>query len=138
MVLQFVAFFFLRPPIHALTMSLCDADFLSLPQSPQIRTKATVRQRWPWLRHLLADGVYARGRLMSEAAYRDFVIDIVRKLSDQQGFQPLPRRWVVERTFGWMMRWRRLVRDYEERCDVSEAMIGVAMSSLMLRRIAHP
>ncbi|MGO4525035.1 IS5/IS1182 family transposase, partial [Microvirga sp. 2MCAF35] len=42
------------------------------------------------------------------------------------------------RTFGWMMRWRRLVRDYEERCDVSDAMIGVAMSSLMLRRIAHP
>ena len=36
------------------------------------------------------------------------------------------------------MRWRRLVRDYEERCDVSEAMISVAMSSLMLRRIAHP
>ena len=44
----------------------------------------------------------------------------------------------MERTFGWMTRWRRLVRDYEERCDVSEAMIGVAMSSLMLRRIAHP
>jgi transposase len=58
--------------------------------------------------------------------------------SDQNGFRPLPRRWVVERTFGWMMRWRRLVQDYEERCDVSEAMIGVAMSSLMLRRIAHP
>jgi transposase len=46
--------------------------------------------------------------------------------SDQNGFRPLPRRWVVERTFGWMMRWRRLVQDYEERCDVSEAMIGVA------------
>ncbi|KFG70552.1 transposase, partial [Microvirga sp. BSC39] len=87
---------------------------------------------------LFADGAYDRGRLMSEAAYRDFVIEIVRKLPDQQGFQALPRRWVVERTFGWMTRWRRLVRDYEEHCDVSEAMIGVAMSSLMLRRIAHP
>lgn len=75
---------------------------------------------------------------MSLAAYRDFAIEIVRKLPDQRGFQPLPRRWAVERTFGWMMRWRRLVRDYEERCDVSEAMIGVAMSSLMLRCIAHP
>ena len=97
-----------------------------------------MRQRWPWLKHLFADGAYDRGRLMRQAAYRDFVIKIVRKLPDQPGFQPLPRRWVVERTFGWMMRWRRLVRDYEERCDVSEAMIGVAMSSLMLRRIAHP
>jgi putative transposase len=97
-----------------------------------------VRQRWPFLKHLFADGAYDRGRLMSQAAYRDFVIEIVRKLANQEGFQPLPRRWVVERTFGWMTRWRRLVRDYEERCDVSEAMIGVAMSSLMLRRIAHP
>jgi transposase len=97
-----------------------------------------VRRRWPWLKHLFADGAYDRGRLMSQAADRDFVIEIVRQLSDQQGFQLLPRRWVVERPFGGMMRRRRLVQDYEERCDVSEAMIGVAMSSLMLRRIAHP
>ena len=96
-----------------------------------------VRQRWPWLRHLFADGAYDRGRLASAAAYRDFVVEVVRKLQGQQGFQPLPRRWVVERTFGWMTRWRRLVRDYEERLDVSEAMIGVAMSSLM-SRITHP
>lgn len=49
----------------------------------------------------------------------------------------LPRRWVVERTFGWLTRWRRLVRDYEQRVDVSEAMIHVAMGSLLLRRITH-
>ena len=97
-----------------------------------------VRQRWPWLKHLFADGAYDRGRLASAAAYRDFVLEVVRKLEGQTGFQPLPRRWVVERTFGWMTRWRRLVRDYEERLDVSEAMIGVAMSTLMLRRITHP
>ena len=57
-----------------------------------------VRKRWPWLKHLFADGAYDRGKLMSAAAYRDFVVEIVRKLEDQQGFQPLPRRWVVERT----------------------------------------
>ncbi len=62
----------------------------------------------------------------------------MRKLDGQQGFQPLPRRWVVERTFGWMTRWRRLVRDYERRCDVSEALIEVALGSLLLRRITHP
>jgi putative transposase len=99
---------------------------------------AAVRRRWPWLKHLFADGAYDRGRLMSQAAYRDFVVEVVRKLEDQRGFQPLPRRWVVERTFGWMMRWRRLVRDYERRCDISEAMIGVAMGGLLLRRISHP
>lgn len=97
-----------------------------------------IRKRWPWLKHLFADGAYDRGKLMSAAAYRDFVVEIVRKLSDQKGFEVLPRRWVVERSFGWMMRWRRLVRDYEQRCDVSEAMIHVGMGALLLRRIAHP
>src|SRR3954451_18570862 len=98
----------------------------------------TIRQRWPWLKHLSADGAYDRGKLMSAASYRDLVIQIVRKLAGQRGFYVLPRRWVVERSFGWMMRWRRLVRDYEERCDVSEAMIHVSMGSVLLRRISHP
>ena len=102
------------------------------------RIIAAVRKRWPWLKHLFTDGAYDRGKLMSKAAYRDFVVEVVRKLAGQQGFQPLPRRWVVERTFGWMIRWRRLVRDHERRCDVSEAMIHVSMGSLLLRRIAHP
>lgn len=95
------------------------------------------RKRWPWLKHLFADGAYDRGQLMDKAAFLDFVIEIVRKMEGQQGFEVLPRRWVVERTFGWMIRWRRLVRDYEQRIDVSEAMIQVAMGSLLLRRIAH-
>ena len=98
-----------------------------------------VRPRWPWRKPLFAAGAYDRGRLMSQAACRDFVIEIVRKLEGQQDFQPLPRRGVVERTFGWMMRWRRLVRDdHEQRCDVSDAMIHLSMGSLLLRRIAHP
>ena len=50
----------------------------------------------------------------------------------------LPRRWVVERTFGWMTRGRRLVRDYEKRLDVSDAMIHLSLGALLLRRVAHP
>ena len=69
-------------------------------------------------------------------AFRDFVLEIVRRTDKEPGFKVLPRRWVVERTVGWMTRWRRLVRDYETRLDVSEAMIHVAMGSLLLRRIA--
>lgn len=57
---------------------------------------------------------------------------------DQKGFEVLPRRWVVERTFGWMTRWRRLVCDYEKRIDVSHAMILVAMGGNLIRRNAHP
>ena len=97
-----------------------------------------ILQRWPWLKHLFADGAYDRGRLASLAAYKGFTLEVVRKLPGQIGFQVLPRRWVVERTFGWMTRWRRLVRDYEVRLDVSGAMIHVAMGALMLRRLAHP
>ena len=71
---------------------------------------------------------------MDKAAYLDFVIQIIRRSDEQKGFEVLPRRWVVERTFGWMTRWRRLVRDYEARIDVLEAMILVAMGGNMLRR----
>lgn len=96
-----------------------------------------IRKRWPWLKHLFADGAYDRGQLMDKAVFLDFVIEVVRRLGKQAGFRVLPRRWVVERTFGWLTRWRRLVRDYEARLDVSEAMIHVAMGSLTLRRISH-
>ena len=96
-----------------------------------------IRQRWPWLKHLFADGAYDRIQLMDKAAFLGFVIEVVRRIDREPGFKILPRRWVVERTFGWMMRWRRLVRDYETRIDVSEAMIHVALGSLLLRRISQ-
>jgi putative transposase len=98
---------------------------------------AAIRKRWPWIKHLFADGAYDRTTLMDKAAFLDFVIEIVRRIDTEPRFKVLPRRWVVERTFGWMTRWRRLVRDYEQRIDVSEAMIHVAMGSLLLRRISH-
>ena len=96
-----------------------------------------IRKRWPWIKHLFADGAYDRTQLMDKAAFLDFVIEVVRRIDSEPGFKVLPRRWVVERTFGWLTRWRRLVRDYEQRVDVSEAMIHVAMGSLLLRRITH-
>jgi putative transposase len=73
---------------------------------------------------LFADRAYDRGRLVSLTAYRDFQIEIVRKVPGQQGFQRCRAKWSVERTFGWMMRWCQLVRNYEERCDVPDAVIG--------------
>ena len=62
----------------------------------------------------------------------------MRRIEGELGFELRPRRWVIERTFGWLTRWGRLVRDYEKRLDVTEAMIHVAMGSLLLRRIAQP
>ena len=94
-----------------------------------------LNQRWPWVKHLFGDAAYDRRKLMDKAAFLDFTVEIVRGLVGQQGFVVQSRRWVVERTFAWMMRWRRLVRDYEQRLDVSENMMYVAMDSLLLHRI---
>jgi putative transposase len=96
-----------------------------------------LRAKWPWMKTLFADSAYDRAGLMDEAAMLDFTVEVVRKIEGQTGFQVLPRRWVVERTFAWMTRWRRLVRDYEARVDVSEAMTHIAMASLLIRRISH-
>lgn len=97
-----------------------------------------IRKRWPWVKHLFADAAYDRLKLMDKAAWLDFVVEIIRRRDGAKGFEVLPRRWVVERTFGWMIRWRRLVRDYERRIDVSKAMILVAMGANLMRRNAHP
>lgn len=94
-----------------------------------------LKKRWPWVKHLFADAAYDRRRLLDEAVMLDFVVEVVRKMLDQHSFIPLPRRWVVERSFGWMMQWCRLVRDYERRIDVSTELIYVAMGSLLLKRL---
>ena len=96
-----------------------------------------IRKRWPWIKHLFADGAYDRRTLMDKAAAKEFVVEVIRRIDGQKGFEVLPKRWIVERTFGWMTHWRRLVRDYENRIDVSTAMIHVAMGSVLWRRIVH-
>lgn len=119
-----------------LMVNLTEADIQDAAGAEEV-VKA-LRGRWPWLKHLFADSAYDRGRLADLAASRQLTLQVVRKLPGQIGFQALPRRWVVERTFGWMTRWRRLVRDYEVHFDISAAMIHVSMGALMLRRLAHP
>jgi len=61
---------------------------------------------------------------------------VVKKLAGQKGFVVQPKRWVVERTFGWLSQCRALARDYEFHPETSEALIEVAMIHLMLRRLA--
>ena len=90
------------------------------------------------MKHLFADGAYDRLKLMDKAASLDFVVEIIRRSDTQKSFKVRPRRWVVERSFGWMIRWRRIVRDYGARVDVSEAMVPVAMGGNVLRRTTHP
>jgi transposase len=119
-----------------LMVNLTPADIAD--STGAIAVLEALKKRWPGLKHFFADGAYDRRALMDKAATLDFVVQVVRRHEEQVGFAVLPRRWVVERTFGWMVRWRRLVRDYERRTDVSEAMVYIAMGGLLLRRIAHP
>jgi putative transposase len=62
-------------------------------------------------------------------------LDIVRRSDDTKGFKILPKRWIVERTFGWLSKYRRMARDYETTTTSSVAMIHIAMTRLMLKRI---
>jgi transposase len=92
----------------------------------------------PSLRLVFADGAYA-GRLVAKAKnYWKIAVEIVSKPPGQRGFSVLPRRWVVERTLSWLMRWRRLVRDYERHPETHEAFVKWAMIGLMLNRLARP
>jgi len=103
--------------------------FSALAQRPALLTR---------LEKIFADGGY-RGELVDWVQQNlNVVLEIVLKLGDQKGFQVLPKRWVVERTFAWMTRNRRLARDYERLAGSSEAFIYVAMIRLGLRRLACP
>lgn len=83
-----------------------------------------------------ADSAYA-GQLVEWAlSFGGWVMEIVRRNAEAKGFQVQKRRWVVERTFGWLNRWRRLSKDYEECPESSEAFIYIAMIRNMLRRLA--
>jgi transposase len=96
--------------------------------------------RFPSVALVWADGGYANKIDSSILAWAKdklgLLVEIVKRSDDVKGFQVLPRRWVVERTFGWLVRNRRLARDYERLTDTSEAMIKVAMIRLMATRLA--
>ena len=95
-----------------------------------------IHTRWRWIRHLFADSAYDKRQLLDKAEFLGFTLEIIKRT--ESAFVVLPRRWVVDRTLRWMTRHRRLVRDYEERLDVSEAMIHIAMGGLLIRRLTHP
>jgi putative transposase len=91
------------------------------------------------LQILWADGGYLGALVGWVKQLRPFgklKLEIVRRCPRAKGFKVLPKRWIVERTFGWLSKSRRLGRDYEVRLDHSEAMIRLCMIRLMLKRLA--
>ena len=92
--------------------------------------------RFPRLQLIWADGAYG-GKLVEWArTVGGWTLELVRRPPQQHTFQVLPRRWVVERTFGWLNLQRRLSKDYEALCETTETWIYIAMTGLTLRRLA--
>ena len=95
-----------------------------------------VQQRFVTIKKIWADSSY-RGELVEYVQlWCRFILEIVKRSAAQRGFQVQPKRWIVERSFGWLNPFRRLSKDYENTVESSEAMIKIAYIHCMLRRIA--
>jgi putative transposase len=97
-----------------------------------------VKPLYPWLRAVFADSAYNRLAALLACFLFGLTLIVVRRAAGATGFVVQPRRWVVERSLGWLGRWRRLSRDYEALPEVSEAMVSLAMIRLMLHRLIRP
>ena len=96
---------------------------------------AKLKGLFPRLRLIWADGSYGGQLIPWVRELGGWLLEIVKRSDDVKGFAVLPHRWIVERTFAWLGKYRRLSKDYEQLTDSSEAFIQVAMIHVMLRRI---
>jgi len=99
------------------------------------RIKQSLYNRWCRFKLIWADGVYD-GIAAWVKQHVGWRLEIVKRPPNAKGFQILPRRWVVERTFSWLSRYRRLARDYEHQTLSSESMVYFASIHRMLRSMA--
>lgn len=98
----------------------------------------SIRHRYPWLRHVFADGGYGGDKLKRRLTkVGQWTLQIIKRSDHAKGFAVLPRRWVVERTFAWLGRCRRLAKDYEKTIASAETWIFIANLRILTRRIAR-
>jgi putative transposase len=92
---------------------------------------------WPRLKKILADAIYKGDRYLADwiKAMFGWEIEVVEREPGSKGFQVLPKRWVVERTFAWLGLNRRLSKEYDLLTQTSEAWIYIAMTALLVRRL---
>ena len=98
---------------------------------------AKVKDRLARLKLIWADGIYTGTLIDWVKEVCGWVLEIVHRPKDAKGFQVLPRRWVVERTFAWLGKFRRLSKDYEHLPESGEAWAYAAMIHVMARRLAR-
>ena len=98
----------------------------------------SIRHRWPWLLHVFADGEYAGDTLKQRLKkIGRWTVEIIKRSDKANGFEILPRRWVVERTFAWLGRCRSLAKDVEKSIASAEAWIMIAHIRLITRQLAR-
>lgn len=119
-----------------LAVAVHPADVQDSEGAKLVLTKALAR--FPRLAKIWVDQGYKAHFVAWAQAARAWVIEVVARPAGTKGFQLLPRRWVVERTFAWLGRCRRPSKDYEALAETSEAWIHLAMIHLMLKRLAPP
>ncbi len=96
---------------------------------------AKMKDCFPRLQLIWADGGYAGQLIEWVRSLTGWLLQIVKRSDDVKGFKVLPKRWIVERTFGWLNRYRRLSKDYETLVQSSEAQIHLAMINVMIQRL---
>lgn len=101
------------------------------------RLLVALRARVSAIAHVWADGGYAGRLLIWVKTVLSLTVEVVKRTDKITGFVVLPRRWVVERTFGWITKHRRCVRDYETLPNHHEARIYIAMIMTMSRRLTR-
>lgn len=121
---------------HLLAAIVHTADIQDRDGAPLLMS--TLFGLFPWLQKIFADAGYAGEKAeRAIATFGSWVLEIVKRPADAQGFQVLPRRWVVERTFAWLCRNRRLAKDFETHTDSAKAYLYAASIMLLTRRLAR-
>jgi transposase len=92
------------------------------------------RARYPFVERAFADAGYSGGLVRWAEKKAHIAVEIVKRNPAAKGFEVLRRRWVVERTFAWIVKNRRFVRDYEQLTEVAETLITIAATATLIRR----
>jgi transposase len=122
--------FILAAIIHA-------ADIQDRDGAPAVLAEA--RYRFPFMRHVFADGGYAGQKLRGALTkIGEWTLEVIKRSDIAKGFELLPRRWVVERTFAWLGRSRRLAKDWERTLESALAWLFIAHIRTLTRRLARP
>jgi transposase len=122
---------------HLLACTVHSAGIQDRDGAPRVFAK--LRREAPNLRHMFADGGYAGPKLRDAlVGLGRWTLQIVKRSDTPNGFEVLPRRWVIERTFAWLGRCRRLTRDWEKSIESAEAWVLIAHIRRMTRLLAKP